>query len=161
MTTEVSIRSYEESDLDGVIAVARDLQQAERRLFSRMKSPEGIGAEYVRHIRKQTEKHQGSFLVADLAGKIAGYCTLLTRCDSSDQADEVFYHYAYVGDLAVLKSERSKGIGSMLVDEAGRIAKAAGINLLRPSVLAPNTAARRFYARRGFAEHVIEVEKAL
>ena len=49
----------------------------------------------------------------------------------------------------------------MLIDEAGRIAKATGINWLRLSVLAPNAAARRLYARQGFAEHLIEVEKAL
>lgn len=161
MKAAVTIRSFEERDLDGVIAVARGLQRAELGMFSRMKSPEEIGADYIRRIRKEVEKHRGSFLVADLAGEIAGYCTLLTHCDSSDQADEVLYHYASVGDLAVAESQRSNGIGAMLIDEAVRIAKAAGLSWLRLSVLTPNTAARRFYARQGFAEHLIEVEKAL
>jgi ribosomal protein S18 acetylase RimI-like enzyme len=161
MKAAVTIRSFEERDLDGVIAVARDLQRAEFRLFSRMKSPEDIGPDYVHHIHKDVEKHQGSFLVADLAGKIVGYCTLLTHCDSSDEPDEALYHYAHVGDLAVAESQRNNGIGAMLVNEAGRIAKAAGISWLRLSVLAPNAAARRFYARQGFSEHLIKVEKAL
>lgn len=161
MKAAVTIRGFEDRDLDGVIAVARDLQQSECVLFSRMKPPEDIGADYVRHIRKDVENHQGSFLVADLAGKIVGYCTLLTHCDSSDQADEVLYQYAYVGDLAVAEEQRSNGIGAMLINKAGRIAKAAGINWLRLSVLASNAAGRRFYTRQGFAEHLIEVEKAL
>jgi GNAT superfamily N-acetyltransferase len=161
MKAAVTIRSFEDRDLDGVIAVARDLQRSESVLFSRMKPPEDIKADYVHHICKDLEKHGGSFLIADMGGKVVGYCTLLTHCDSSDQADELLYTYAYVGDLAVAKQQRSNGIGAMLIDEAGRIGKAAGINWLRLSVLAPNAAARRFHAREGFAEHLIEVEKAL
>ncbi len=161
MKTAVTIRSFEEHDLDGVIAVARDLQKAERMLFARMKLPEDIGKDYVSQICKSVTDHEGAFLVAEIAGIIVGYCTLLTHCDSSDEPEEAFYRYAFVGDLAVAESRRSNGIGAMLIDEAGRIAKAAGINWLRLSVLASNAAARRFYARQGFAEHLIKVEKAL
>jgi ribosomal protein S18 acetylase RimI-like enzyme len=161
MTSGVAIRPYEDRDLNGVIAVARDLQQAERIFFARMKTPDEIGESYVQHIRSEVQKHGGSLLVAEMTGQIIGYCTLLTRCDSSDQADEVLYHYAYVGDLAVTKAHRSGGIGSMLIDEAGRLAKSAGLSWLRLSVLASNAGARRFYARQGFAEHLVEVEKAL
>jgi ribosomal protein S18 acetylase RimI-like enzyme len=161
MTTEVTIRSYDERDLDGVIAVARDLQYAESLLYSRMKSPQDIGEGYFSNMRKEVEKHQGSFLVAELAGQVVGYCTLLTECDSSDDTDETLYRYAYVWDLGVAAQYRNGGIGKMLIEEVERISRAAGIPWLRLSVLAANAAARRFYARLGFAEHLIKVEKAL
>jgi ribosomal protein S18 acetylase RimI-like enzyme len=161
MTSGVAIRPYEDRDLNGVIAVARDLQQAERILFARMKSPNEIGESYVQHIRSEVQKHEGTLLVAELAGAIVGYCSLHTHCDSSDEADEVHYHFAHVGDLAVAEAQRSSGIGALLIEEASRIARAAGLSWLRLSVLASNAAARRFYARLGFAEHLIKVEKAL
>lgn len=161
MTAGVAIRVFEDRDLDGVIGVAYDLQHAECLLFNRMKPPQDIGEDYFSNMRKEVEKHQGAFLVAERAGKIVGYCTLLTHCDSSDQSDETFYRYAHVWDLAVAAPHRSGGIGKMLIDEAERISRAAGIPWLRLSVLAANAAARRFYARQGFAEHLIEVEKAL
>lgn len=161
MKAAVTIRNFEERDLDGVIAVARDLQHAESLLYSRMKSPQDIGEDYFSNMRKEVENHQGSFLVAEQAGKIVGYCTLLTQCDSSEDTDEIFYRYAYIWDLGVAVPHRNGGIGKMLIEEAERISKAAGIPWLRLSVLAANAAARRFYARQGFTEQLISVEKAL
>jgi ribosomal protein S18 acetylase RimI-like enzyme len=161
MNAAVTIRGFEERDLEGVIAVARDLQHSESLLYARMKSPQDIGADYFTDMRKAVEKHQGSILVAELAGKVVGYCTLLTACDSSDDTDEVLYRYSYVWDLGVAAQHRSAGIGRILIEEAERIARAAGIPWLRLNVLAANAAARRFYSRLGFADHLITVEKAL
>ena len=161
MTAQVTIREFDDRDIEGVIAVARDLQAHERQLFSRAKLPAELGTDYVHHIRKVAADHDGTFLVAEWGGQVVGYCTLLTHCDSSDQSDETFYAYAYVGDLGVRADQRSSGIGSMLIEEATRIARAAGLKWLRLSVLAANGGARRFYARNGFAEHLVEVEKAL
>jgi ribosomal protein S18 acetylase RimI-like enzyme len=161
MTARVTIRCFDDRDLEGVIAVARDLQYAESLLFSRMKSPQDIGQDYFSNLSREVEKHQGSFLVAELAGQIVGYCTLLTECDSSDDTDEVLYGYAYVWDLGVAAQHRNGGIGKMLIEEAERISRAAGIPWLRLSVLAANAAARRFYARQGFTDHLITVEKPL
>jgi ribosomal protein S18 acetylase RimI-like enzyme len=161
MTSRVTIRGFEDRDLEDVIAVARDLQHAESLLYSRMKSPQDIGEDYFSNMRREVEKHQGSFLVAELAGQVVGYCTLLTECDSSDDTDEALYRYAYVWDLGIAAQHRNGGIGKMLIEEVERISRAAGIPWLRLSVLAANAAARRFYARQGFAEHLIKVEKAL
>jgi ribosomal protein S18 acetylase RimI-like enzyme len=157
----VTVRPFSDADLDGVIAVLRDLQTSERLLFSRMSAPEAMGADYIHAIRKEAEDAGGNLLVAEVDGKIAGYCTLLTRCDSADELDEDHYEFAYVGDLGVLASERSKGIGARLMEECEQRARAAGIKWLRLSVLATNARARKFYAAKGFNEHLIRLEKPL
>jgi ribosomal protein S18 acetylase RimI-like enzyme len=157
----VTVRPFLAADIDEVIAVLRDLQASERELFPRMSAPEAMGADYIHAIRKEAEDAGGNLFVAEVDGKIAGYCTLLTRCDSSDELDEDPYEFAYVGDLGVLAAERSKGIGARLLEECETRARAAGIQWLRLSVLAANTRARRFYAAKGFNEHLIRLEKPL
>jgi ribosomal protein S18 acetylase RimI-like enzyme len=161
MIPDVKIRPYTEHDHDGLLRVVHDLQASEHVLFPRMKSPGELGSEYVASVLAEVEKHGGALLVAEADSLVAGYCSLLTHCDSGEDYDESFYSYAYVGDLGVLKSHRSRGIGAALLYQAEAIARREGLPWLRLSVLAANSAGRRFYQRLGFNEHLIEMEKPL
>jgi ribosomal protein S18 acetylase RimI-like enzyme len=126
-----------------------------------MKPPSAIDGSYVSLLRSDVAEHRGRFLVAELAGQVVGYCTLFTHCDSSDETDEVFYTYAYVGDLAVDERHRGMGIGARLMSTCEMTARDAGQTWLRISVMAENDLARRFYARVGFGEHLLTLEKRL
>jgi ribosomal protein S18 acetylase RimI-like enzyme len=58
---------------------------------------------------------------------------------------------ALLTDLVVADAYRRRGIGSMLVDDACRIARAAGMRRLSLEVRADNEAARGLYERLGFS----------
>lgn len=69
--------------------------------------------------------------------------------------------YALVGDLIVTQAARGQGIGTALVAECERLARQAGEKWLRVTVLAANRRAGELYRRHGFAQQLIDMEKAL
>jgi ribosomal protein S18 acetylase RimI-like enzyme len=87
-------------------------------------------------------------LIAELAGEAVGYAF----CCIDDGPDDTFPvgdQYAEVYSLAVAEGHRSRGIGSLLLDEVDRELERRGIHDLQISVLAGNEAAQRLYERRG------------
>jgi ribosomal protein S18 acetylase RimI-like enzyme len=161
MMPDVTIRPFEDRDLEGVVKVLRDLQTSEKLHFEMMTPPEQLGAEYVHALRKEAEDAGGLILVATRNDEILGYCSLHTKCDTRDELDEIFYEYSYIGDLGVRADFRGQGIGRQLIHEASVTARRYGMTRLRLTVLAANQRGRAFYERLGFSEHLIEVEKVL
>lgn len=161
MTSRITIREYVAADAAAVIAIAKDLQSHELTIYDRLKPVDAIDSDYLKNLWADVDKRTGKFLVAEHDGSVAGYCTLLTNCDSSEDDIEVFYRYSVISDIGVRESTRSLGLGKALLDECEKIVRASGIKWLRLSVMADNVRARQFYAREGFAEHRIRLEKPL
>lgn len=161
MTAGVTIRPYVETDLPGVVVAVKELTAHERSVFDRIKNPDDMGEAYVHRIKTEAEDAEGLILVAEHDGQIVGYCTLLTRLNTADVRDEIYYEYAKVGDIGVCEGHRGKGIGNLLLAECERRAKLAGIKWISLGVLAGNRDARRFYAANGYRELGIELEKPL
>ena len=137
------------------------MQIHEGQYFDRLKPPEDIGPWYVDDLRKDVAKFKGTFLVAEANGIVAGHAALLTEMSSEGERDEIVYAFAYVTELAVLKSHRRRGIGHLLVAECERLARKAGQRWLRLGVLANNESARSFYASLGLEERFLSLEKKL
>lgn len=157
----VTIRDYRAGDEPRVIAIARELQAHEAAIYDRSRKPEEIGGWYVAGLLGDIEKYQGRFLVAERQSAIIGYATLLTEMSSKDERDEVYYTFACVGDLAVLKSHRGTGAGRALIEECEKTARAAGQKWLRLGVIAGNLSARAFYEKMGLCEKFLTLEKPL
>ena len=154
------IRPYRDSDGAGVIELARQLQSNEHALFERMTPPGDIGEWYLEAITRQCLDNDGRILVAEHGGRVVGYATVLTRI-VQDEIDETEYEYAQIGDLVVSADARRQGLGARLIEACERIATDAGARWLRISVLARNEAAVQLYQARGFAPHLMELEKPL
>lgn len=68
---------------------------------------------------------------------------LLLHCESE--------HW-YIIDIALLPADCGRGAGTKILDALEASARQQGVGALTLSVLADNSAALRFYLRRGFAE---------
>ncbi len=156
-----TIRDYRDADESAVLAIIHDLQRHERAFESRLKSPEEIGSWYIRELLASVEKHKGRLLVAEANGLVAGYACLLVDVSSADQREEILYSYSQVSDLAVLSTHRGLGLGQALIAACEGIARGQGQKWIRLGVLAANQDARRFYARSGFSEMWLTLEKGL
>lgn len=161
MNLSITIRPYRSSDEAQIIAIVRELQEHELQFYDRLKPSSDIGPWYVDWIIDDNQRNAGHFLVADIAGLAVGYATLNPSMNSEESREEVFYEYAHVGDLAVLKSHRNRGIGHVLLAECERLARQAGRKWLRLGVHAGNTDARRFYERFLLKERFLTLEKLL
>jgi GNAT superfamily N-acetyltransferase len=80
--------------------------------------------------------------VAELDGRIAGFCTVYDEFDSVR-----FGHRAWVEDLAVDPDQRSHGIGKALLDAAKDWARERGASHLELDSAETRPDAHRFYER--------------
>jgi ribosomal protein S18 acetylase RimI-like enzyme len=157
----VTIRDFRVGDEAGLIAVLRDLHRHENQIYDRSRPADTMGEWYIDHLKQETGKSQGRILVAEGPDGILGYASFHAVVSSEDDKDEIPHSYSYVGDLGVLASCRSQGIGGTLLDACEALARQAGQRWLRLSVLAANERARAFYRRHGLQEHLITLEKRL
>ena len=91
-----------------------------------------------------------NLLVARDGDAIVGTLTLLLyRIPSGSRG--------WIHDVVVDESARGRGVGAALVDEALRLAEAAGVASVHLTARAHREAAHRMYRRLGFVEHPSEV----
>lgn len=157
----VTIRDFRAGDEPGLVAVLRDLHRHENQIYDRSRPADTMGGWYIDYLRQETAKTQGRILVAEGPDGIVGYASFHAVVTTEDDKDEIPHSYSYVGDLGVLASCRSMGIGGALLDACEALAREAGQHWLRLSVLAGNDRARAFYQRHGLKEHLITLEKPL
>jgi len=157
----LTIRDLRDGDEDGVLAVLRDLQSHEFQIYDRSRPPETMGLWYIDRLKQATGEGRGRILVAEGDAGILGYASMLTRVSAEDEKDEIPYTHAYVDDLGVLASSRSKGVGALLLAACESLAREAGQRWIRLGVLAANERARAFYARQGYDEILLTLEKKL
>ena len=139
----------------------RDLQAHEFQINDRSRPPEAMGLWYIGRLKQETADGRGHILVAEGEAGILGYASLITRVSAEDEKDEVPYTYSHVDDLGVLASSRSKGVGAALLAACEALARQSGQRWLRLGVLAANERARAFYARQGYDEIRLTLEKKL
>jgi ribosomal protein S18 acetylase RimI-like enzyme len=94
--------------------------------------------------------------VAEESGAIQGVITVWLR-------ESLFHagHVALIDELIIDESSRSQGIGSQLVDHIVAYCAQLGCAEVEVSTEADNRAARTFYARHGFAEQGVLLEREL
>jgi ribosomal protein S18 acetylase RimI-like enzyme len=160
MPGPLTIRTYDPRDESAILELVRELQAHEGSVYDRMKPPDEIGAWYIAELEKQCAESNGRILVGEIDGRVVAYATILARIED-DSIDEVPFTYAYVGDLAVTRDRRGRGIGKAMLAECERVARASGVKYLRITALARNAQARATYRSFGFGEQFVDFEKEL
>jgi [ribosomal protein S18]-alanine N-acetyltransferase len=82
-----------------------------------------------------------AFLIADAGGAVRGYVVAWFVLDEGE-----------IGNLAVTRNARRRGIGALLLDGAIAAVRASDVDTLYLEVRDSNAAARALYASRGFVE---------
>ncbi|MEV8564326.1 GNAT family N-acetyltransferase [Streptomyces sp. NPDC051322] len=88
----------------------------------------------------------GDYLVAEVAGEIAGYIRLVPATPLVCNA-----HVRQIQGLAVSASARGKGVGRALLRSACAESRRQGATRITLRVLGHNAPARKLYASEGFA----------
>lgn len=99
-------------------------------------------------------------LVADVDGTVIGFSHVIIlkqkniACLKPQTA-------IYIQDLDVLECERSKGIGTLLINASREYGKERGADFIRTQVFPQNIDGMRFYERNGFREMMKTIESQL
>jgi len=96
-------------------------------------------------------------LAAEKDGKVIGFShvIILNQKNISCLRPQ---KYVYIQDLDVDESERSQGIGRVLMDASKDYGKKHGADFIRTQVFPKNTAGMRFYRKQGFTEMMKTIE---
>jgi ribosomal protein S18 acetylase RimI-like enzyme len=116
----------------------------------------GLAAERQRAFEAVLAHADHDVIVAEIAGEVVGFAHLLTYQDLS--------HGALAGELLgliVAQDMRGQGIGTGLLREVCRRAKARGVSELHINTEPDNEAGRRLYARLGAQVVGLQMEMAL
>jgi ribosomal protein S18 acetylase RimI-like enzyme len=136
------------------------LQEFERALDPRLPSGAAMADAYMAELFRRVDQSMGQLFVVDDAGDVVGFVSVL-GASRSDAPDDEAVPFAYVHDLVVLPTHRGRGYGAALLQRAEAYAATLGRATIRLRVKGGNRLARSFYARAGYAEHEIELEKRL
>ena len=148
------------NDLPAVRMCVIELQEHERALDPRVPPGPAIADAYLDGLFLRCDRLEGRLFVAEADGQVVGYVSVLAAC-RSDAPDDDSAPYAYVEDLVVLPNHRGRGLGRALLGRAEAYAASRGRSTVRLRVKGGNGTARGFYARGGFAEYEVELEKRL
>ena len=113
-------------------------------------------AAFIRKLSQALADPRFRAFVAEESGAIQGVITVWLR-------ESLFHsgHVALIEELIVDESSRGQGIGSRLVDHMVAYCAQLGCAEVEVSTEAENRAARTFYARHGFVEQGVLLEREL
>ncbi len=106
------------------------------------------------------ESDNQDLLVADVDGTVAGFSHVMIL-EQKNIACLKPQTAVYIQDLAVLESERNKGIGTLLIKASKEYGKKRGADFMRTQVFPQNIDGLRFYERNGFEEMMKTMERQL
>ncbi len=98
--------------------------------------------------------------MADVDGTVAGFSHVMIL-EQKNIACLKPQTAVYIQDLAVLESERNKGIGTLLIKASKEYGKKRGADFMRTQVFPQNIDGLRFYERNGFEEMMKTMERQL
>jgi ribosomal-protein-alanine acetyltransferase len=126
---QVQYRQASARDLDALVAL-------ENRCFSEDRLSR-------RSFRRFLDMPRDRLIVAQTAEGLVGYCLVLMSAAT---------RLARIYSIAVLPSERGRGVGEQLIGEAEKVAVDAGRIIMRLEVREDNTGAIKLYRRLGYRQ---------
>jgi GNAT superfamily N-acetyltransferase len=148
------VRPYTAADREAVLALAPRLTEGVAPWRTAAEVREAVVG-WVRGSIDGADDDHGLVLVAEVAGRVAGFVTAVERRHWSGAVD------AYIGELVVDAAVEGRGIGRALLDGVRDWARRHGLGAITLETGAANVRARSFYAAAGFAEEDVRLTQVL
>jgi len=155
-----TLRTALAADRDAVVALIRQLNIVEADLTGDRLRDHAAAAAYHDELCQRLAKRHGRNVVAVEEGEVIAAMGFVVQTDAAYMVEEV-RDYAVVTDLVVDARFRGRGIGQMLLREAERLTREAGLTRLTIAALAANERAARTYREFGFAPYVTIMTKVV
>ena len=156
----ITLRTALPQDRDTVVELIHQLNVFEADLVGdRRRDYDGANAYYDELMMRLTRRN-GRIILAEENGVVVGAMGFSLDQDAAYVTPEVRSH-GTVTDLIVHAEWRGRGIGQMLLNEAERLTREAGLTRLMIGALVANERAVRTYSRFGFEPYVSFLKKEL
>ena len=156
----VSLRTARPADRESVIDLIQILNAYEAGLTGDRTHDRASAARYHDDLLQRLAKRQGRIVLAEAGRLIVAAMGFCLDEDAAYVAAEVRRH-GTVTDLVVREEWRGRGIGRILLAEAERLTREAGLRRLMIGALVANDKAERIYRAFGFEPYVSILVKPL
>lgn len=158
--TSIRLRTALPGDRDAVIDLLHVLNVFEADLTGDRKQERAAAAAYYDELLQRLAKRDGRIILAEADGIAVAAMGFSLDEDAAYVTDDVRRH-GTVTDLVVQDEWRGRGVGRMLLAEAERLTREAGLARLTIGALVANEKAERAYRAFGFEPYVSILVKAL
>jgi ribosomal protein S18 acetylase RimI-like enzyme len=159
-TMAVTLRTALPADRDAVIELIHRLNVFEADLTGDRRRDYDGATGYYNELLQRLARRQGRIVLAEAGGVVIGAMGYSLDEDAAYVTDDVRRH-GTVTDLIVHEEWRGRGIGQMLLREAERLTREAGLKRLVIGALVANEQAERTYRKFGFEPYVSLLIKEL
>jgi GNAT superfamily N-acetyltransferase len=156
----VTLRTARPADRDAVIELIHRLNLFEADLAGDRRRDYGGAMGYYDELLQRLSRRQGRVVLAEEGGIVIAAMGFSIDEDAAYVAEDVRRH-GTVTDLIVHEGWRGRGVGRMLLAEAERLTREAGLKRLFIGALVANEPACRIYENFGFAPYVSLLVKDL
>ena len=158
--SSITLRTALPADRDTVVELIHQLNVFEADLVGDRRRDYGAASEYYDELMQRLSRRKGRIVLAEAEGVAVAAMGFSLDQDAAYVADE-FRNHGTVTDLIVHGDWRGRGIGPMLLNEAERLTKEAGLKRLVIGALVANERAERTYRAFGFEPYVSILSKEL
>jgi GNAT superfamily N-acetyltransferase len=155
---DILIRPMRDGDMDAIIDLQWALNLFEDAIsHDRVTDREGARLCVEENIA-EVKQHGGALIVAESDGAVIG-CLALAFAEAEAYVHPEKRRHGYVRDIVVSEHHRGGGVAQLLLAEAERLSRAAGLSGMALGMLVGNATAERAYLRFGFRPHATEMIK--
>jgi GNAT superfamily N-acetyltransferase len=159
--SDETIRPATASDRPWLVAAMAGISDHERTLHDSRRPGADCADAYLAQVEAAIAEHGGSILIATRGEARLGCIAFRVAHDDNAAETPDSNVFGYVSDVFVVEPERGRGLGGLLLAEAERYFRAAGLQRMRIGSLAANASAVRTYRKFGFADYEVVLEKRL
>jgi GNAT superfamily N-acetyltransferase len=156
----ITLRTADPADHETVVDLIHVLNLHEADLTGDRKRDRAAAAAYHDELQQRLAKRNGRIVLAEEEGIVVAAMGFCLDEDAAYVTDDVRQH-GTVTDLVVREEHRGRGIGRMLLSEAERLTREAGLRRLVIGALVKNEGAERAYRAFGFEPYVSILVKPL
>jgi GNAT superfamily N-acetyltransferase len=158
--TGITLRTALPADRETVVDLIHVLNLHEADLTGDRKRDRAAAAAYYDELQQRLAKREGRIVLAEAEGIVIAAMGFSLDEDAAYVTEDVRRH-GTVTDLVVQEDWRGRGVGRMLLEEAERLTREAGLKRLVIGALVANDGAERAYRAFGFAPYVSILAKPL
>jgi GNAT superfamily N-acetyltransferase len=158
--SSITLRTALPRDRNTVVELIHRLNVFEADLVGDRRRDYGAANAYYDDLMTRLSRRSGRIVLAEAGGVAVAAMGFSLDQDAAYITDDVRQH-GTVTDLIVDEEWRGQGIGQMLLTEAERLTRAAGLKRLVIGALAANERAERTYRAFGFQPYVSILTKEL
>ncbi|TWS99874.1 GNAT family N-acetyltransferase [Reyranella sp. CPCC 100927] len=159
--SDIAIRPAAASDRPWLVAAMAAINDHERTLHDSRQPGAACADAYLTQVEKAIAAHGGAILIALQDDERVACIAFRTVHDDNAAETDDSNVFGYVSDLFVAEPARGQRLAGRLLAEAERHFRDAGLRRMRIGSLAANTPAVRAYARFGFTDYELVLEKRL